>query len=126
MYYGPVSSPVLRESGEPLLVLLAVWRVGGGRLFGGRVSGPGHRPTVDSVVVVLHALDLLDRAVGGRGGAVAGGARDPADDVGDEVAARARARPRRPRGARAGRAVHVAVGAHHGRLVAGAAVPGDQ
>ena len=64
--------------------------------------------------------------MGGCGGAVAGGTGDPADDVGDEVAARAGARPRRPRGARAGRAVHVAVGPHHGRLVAGAAVPGDK
>ena len=64
--------------------------------------------------------------MGGCGGAVARGAGDPADDVGDEVAARAGARPRGPRWARAGRAVHVAVGPHHGRLVAGTAVPGDQ
>ena len=57
------------------------------------------------------------------GGAVAGRPGHPPDDVGDDVAAGARPRPRGPRRARARRPVHVAVGPDHGGLVVRPAVP---
>ena len=58
-----------------------------------------------------------------RRGAVARCPGDPPDDVGDDLSARTRPRPRRPRRARARRPVHVAVGPDHGRLAVGPAVP---